>query len=59
MDRKNPVIIGRSAKKIEEWLIAGFQKMISPKSIKDTIYGTIIALAVLFCLLFIFEQYLR
>jgi len=50
------MIIHRSAKMIETLLVSAYQKITSPKSLKDTIYGTLLALAVLFCLLFAYEQ---
>jgi hypothetical protein len=50
------MIIHRSAKMIETLLVSAYQKITSPKSLKDTIYGTFLALAVLFCLLFAYEQ---
>ncbi|MBL6595553.1 hypothetical protein AB8878_11670 [Alphaproteobacteria bacterium LSUCC0226] len=50
------MIIYRSAKVIEELFLSAIQKITAPKSVKDTIYGTFLALAALFCLLFAFEQ---
>ncbi len=51
------MFISRSGKMIEELLIAAYQKITAPKSVKDTIYGTFLALAVLFCVLFALEQW--
>ena len=34
------MIIHRSAKMIETLLVSAYQKITSPKSLKDTIYGT-------------------
>lgn len=50
------MLISRSGKMIEDLLVAAYQKITAPKSIKDTIYGTFLALAVLFCLLYALEQ---
>ena len=52
------MIIHRSAKMIEELFLLAYQKITAPKSIMDTVYGTFLALAALFCLLFAFEQFI-
>ena len=51
------MFISRSGKMIEELLVTAYQKITAPKSVKDTIYGTFLALAVLFCVLFALEQW--
>ena len=51
------MLISRSGKMIEDLIVAAYQKIIAPKSIKETIYGTFMALAILFCLLYVFEQW--
>ena len=52
------MIIHRSAKMIEELSLSAYQKITAPKSTKDTVYGTFLALAALFCLLFAYEQFI-
>jgi hypothetical protein len=50
------MIIHRSAKMIEALMFSAYQKITAPKTVKDTVYGTFLALAALFCLLFAYEQ---
>ena len=50
------MLLYNASKKIELLLNASMQKIVSPKSPKDTIYGTFLALALLFCGLFVWEN---
>jgi len=53
------MILDNAGKKIERLLVTGWQNMTKPKTVLDTIYGTLIALALLFCILYLFEQFIR
>ena len=53
------MILDNAGKKIERLLTVGWQKMTKPKTVADTIYGTILALSLLFCILYVFEQFVR
>jgi len=50
------MLLYNASKKIESLVKASIQKIVSPKSPKDTIYGTFLALALLFCGLFVWEN---
>ena len=50
------MLLYNASKKIELLLNASIQKIVSPKSPKDTIYGTFLALALLFCGLLVWEN---
>lgn len=53
------MFLDNTAKKIERMLVVGYRKMVSPQSVGDTIYGTLIALVLLFCLLYLYESLVR
>ena len=50
------MIFYNASKKIEWLILAGIKKVVAPKSVKDTIYGTFFSLAIVFCLLFLWEN---
>jgi hypothetical protein len=53
---RNRMILYNASKKIEWLILAGVKKVIAPKTVKDTIYGTLFSLAIVFCLLFLWEN---
>ena len=50
------MILYNASKKIEWLILAGVKKVVAPKSVKDTIYGTFFSLTIVFCLLFLWEN---
>ena len=53
---EDQMILYNASKKIEWLILAGIKKVVAPKSVKDTIYGTFFSLAILFCLLYLWEN---
>ena len=50
------MLLYNASKKIESLVKASIQKIVSPKSPKETIYGTFLAMELLFCGLFVWEN---